>query len=302
MKILVTGGSGVIGSKFVNLLSENQNEVLYTYLSRDAPVDGGRPEMLDITDRDSVMGLVKKFEPEIIIHCSALTDADLCETNPELGNRINVEGTRNVLEAGKKSGSKFVFISTAHVFYDSKKVFTEEDKPKPINKYGVSKVMAEDVVKKSGVPFLILRTDHPYRWSPAHLKKNNVMRVITLLEKKEKFREASDWYNMPTLVDNFVEVAYKLIKKWEDGIYHTIGPDYINRYDFAAKVADAMGADKSLIQKIKFSDLPLAAKRPNIKMSNDKVEKKTGMKMVGVDEGINIVMKQRESYLKSKDS
>jgi len=294
MKVLVTGGSGVIGSKLVSNFVADRNDVLYTYLSRNIPVEGAQPVELDITNRKNTTDLIADFNPDLVFHCSALTKVDLCETNPEIAEKINVQGTKNVVDAAKKAGSKIAYISTSFVFDGKKKTFDENDKTHPVDQYGLTKLKGEEITRKSGQPFLILRTDHPYRWSPLHLEKNNVMRLIGLFERGEKINDATDWYNTPTLVDNFSEASASMIKKWEDGIYHVVGSDFVNRYDFACKVADLMGEDKKLINKIKATDLKLPARRPNVHMNNEKIQEKTGVKMLGIEDGIKIVLKQRE--------
>jgi hypothetical protein len=60
-----------------------------------------------------------------------------------------------------------------------------------------------------------------------------------------------------------------------------------------------MGVDRSVVQRVKFSDITLAARRPNIKMSNAKFQKKSGIDMLGVDDGISFVMKARSEFLSS---
>lgn len=295
MRVFVTGGSGLIGSKFVEEFSKAGHDVVYSYLSRNLPIGYGKPVELDVSDREKTISEISNFKPDVTVHCSAITKVDLCETNPDVAEDVNVRGTQNVVDACKKCGSKIVYISTSFVFDGSKKIYLEDDDGSPINNYGLTKLKGEKITSGSGIPFMILRTDHPYRWDPLHTEKNNMMRLLSLFEKREKFREADDWFNTPTLVDNLVDVAMKLIDSWEDGIYHLTGSDYISRYDLAMKVADAVGGDKSLVEKVKSSVFNLSAKRPNVNMSNEKVQKKTGIKMMGVDDGINFVLKQRES-------
>lgn len=292
MRILVTGGSGVVGSKFVTELAKGGNEVLYTYLSRDSPVDGGASKRLDVADGGSVSDVVAGFEPDVVLHLAALTNADLCETNPALADAVNVNGTKNVVDACKRAGSKVIFMSSAFVFDGSKKGFSEEDVPNPVNRYGMSKLMAERCVEGSGQPFMILRTDLPYRWSPRHLEKNNIMKLIRAFESGERYREVTDWFNTPTLVDDLVKVSIALMDSWEDGTYHVAGPDFVSRYDFALKVAGAMGKDPSSIQKIRSADLNLPAKRPNVFLRSAKAEEKTGIRMTGLDDGIKEVLRQ----------
>lgn len=296
MKVFVTGGSGMIGSKFVSELGR-KNEVLYTYLSR-AAAEGSESTKLDITNAKGVASVIREFEPDLTIHCSALTKVDLCETDPKLADSINVQGTKNVVEACKKTGSKIIYISTSFVFDGKRKLYQEDDKPHAINRYGLTKLKGEEITRKSGQPYMILRTDHPYRWSPAHIEKNNIMRMIGLFERGEKFREATDWFNTPTLVDNLVQASMKLTDKWEDGVYHVVGSDYISRYDMAMKVAEAVGGNKKLVEKVKSSVFNLPTKRPNVHMSNEKVQERTGVEMLGVDDGVKFMLGQRRGRLK----
>lgn len=293
MKVFVTGGSGMIGSKFVEELSKRGDTVMYSYLSRDEPIGYGTAVELDVTDRDAVISTISNFKPDLIIHCSAITKVDLCEEAPELAESINVAGTQNVVDAGKKAGSKIIYISTSFVFDGSKELYKEDDEAHAINQYGLTKLKGEEIVKESGLSFMILRTDHPYRWSPLHMEKNNAMRLIGLFEKGKKFKEVDDWFNTPTLVDNLVEASLKLMDDWEDGIYHVVGSDYVNRYQLAMAVADAMGSDKKLVEGVSSSTFNLPTKRPHVHMSNEKVEQKTGVKMLGVNDGMKLVLKQR---------
>ncbi len=295
MRVFITGGSGLIGSKFVREFFKLGAGTYYTYLSRDSTVDKGVPMKLDVSDRESTMHYILGARPDLVIHCSSITNVDLCETDPKLAHEVNVQGTQNVVDACKAANSKIIFMSSSFVFSGKKEFYTEEDEPDAINVYGRNKADGERIVRESGLPYMIFRTDQPYRWSPKHVQKNNVMRLIGLFEKGQPFKEVVDWYNNPTLVDNLVDVAKRLMVDWEDGIYHTVGSDFVSRYDVATTVADAMGAKRELIVKMSSNDLKLPANRPNVRMSNEKVRKKTGLKMLGIKEGVDLVMQQRKN-------
>ena len=145
MNILITGGSGVIGSKLVKSLCWD-NEVSFTFLSHPFFMEGCTRYKLDISERHSTVDLITRIKPEITIHTSALTNVDLCETNKKLANAINIEGTRNVVDACRKVNSKIVYISTSNVFNGKKKIFLENDRPNPVNYYGFTKLMTVLVV------------------------------------------------------------------------------------------------------------------------------------------------------------
>ena len=96
MKILIVGGSGVIGFKLVEFFNKNQKNVEYTYYKNKLNFSNGH--YLDITDKKSTIELFTKINPDIVIHTVALTNVDLCETDNDLADLINVEGTKNILD------------------------------------------------------------------------------------------------------------------------------------------------------------------------------------------------------------
>src|SRR3989344_2652360 len=176
MKILVIGGSGVIGYKFVKLFEEKGYEVHYTYLGNEHKIGSSIPHKLDISDRVTTINLIKKINPSNVIHTAALTNVDFCETNHDLAEKVNVEGTRNVVDGCKESGSKIVYISTSFVFDGKMERFFEYDKRNAVNYYGLTKLCGENAVERSGITYLILRTDQPYTIVESWQKKNSVLK------------------------------------------------------------------------------------------------------------------------------
>jgi len=216
---------------------------------------------------------------------------DLCEVNKNLAKSVNVEGTRNIVDACQKIGSKIVFISTSAVFDGTKPLYDENDQPHPINYHGLTHLEGEKIVINSGLPFLVLRTDQPYGWIESWQKKNSVIRILEKLEGNITVEEILDWYNTPTFIDNLIEVATTLIKKEKEGVYHTVGPDFVNRYELTLKIAEIFDKDKNLIKPINSKELNLPAKRGAIRLSNKKAEKESGIKLVGIIEGLKTMLK-----------
>lgn len=291
MKIFVTGGSGVVGSKLIRSLC-GDNEISYTFLSHPYLVKGCTQYKLDITERNSTIDLIAQIKPEITIHTCALTNVDLCETNQELANAINVEGTRNVVDACRKVSSKIVYISTSNVFDGGKKIYFEDDRPNPINHYGFTKLMGEKIAASSHLPSLILRTDQPYSWVEKWQKKNFVLQVLKKLEASNVVEVFVDWYNNPTFIDNFVEATNELIKKEKEGIYHIVGSDFINRYEWALRIANIFGKHQNHIRPIRSDRLRTPAKRANANLSNSKIQKETDVTLLGVEEGLRLMIKE----------
>lgn len=290
MKILVIGGSGVIGWNFIQYLRDKVN-IEFTYLKNAIDYKG---ICLDITQKDHTIKLITQINPDIVINTAAITNVDLCETNNNLANSINVQGTSNIIEGCKKINSKIVYISTSFVFDGKKSQYHEDDTPHPSTYYGFTKFQGEELVKQSGLSHIILRTDQPYCWIEKWQHMNSVIRVLDNLRSGRTHNEVVDWYNTPTYVPDFVQATWKLLQDDEIGIYHLTGPEFINRYDWSLSIADVFGLNKDLIKPITSDSLNLPAKRVNVNLNNNKIIKRTGIQMRGIKNGLLEMYKSRD--------
>lgn len=296
MKILVIGGSGVIGLKLVEHFGKNEHKVDFTFKKNQIFNKFGLK--LDITQKEKTIEIITKINPDVVIHSAALTNVDLCETNNQLADSINVGGTENVIEGCKITKSKIVYISTSFVFDGKKNEYFETDSTSPATYYGLTKWKSEKLVKKSSLPYLILRTDQPYCWVEKWQHTNSVLRVFETLRSGKVLKEIIDWYNRPTYVPNFVEATDYLITNSFTGIFHLVGSDYLNRYDWALKTAEIFILDKEMIEPIPSKNLNLSAKRVNVNLSNKKLFKKTDIRMMNVKGGLMEMFKIKEHNFK----
>jgi dTDP-4-dehydrorhamnose reductase len=283
VKILITGGSGIIGSKLVQSFDKKEIEMMFTFNKNK--FNHKNSFKLDITKKNQVENCISKFNPDIVIHSAAMTNVDYCEKNQNESNEINIKGTENIIEACKKSNSQIIFISTAYVFDGEKKSYVEEDIPNPINHYGFTKLQGENAVKKSGLNYLILRTDQPYDWAESWQKKNSVIRVVETLSSKKSLNEIIDWKNTPTYIPDFINATKKLLELKKSGIYHVVGPDFVNRYEWSCIVSEEFGLEKKRISTTTSDSLNILAKRGNINLSAIKLQKETNLKLKGIREG-----------------
>jgi len=290
MKYLIIGGTGVIGYKILQNIRKEDSSVKFTFLNNKQILKNSH--FLNIENLIETKNLIKKISPDIVIHCSALSNIDFCENNKKKAESINVLGTKNIVEGCKESNSKIVYISTSFVF-DGKKKYSENDNTSPSTFYGFTKFKGEEIIKDSNLPFLILRTDQPYSWIEQWQHTNSVIRVIDSLKKKKIFYEVNDWYNVPTYVPDFVNATMKLIKLKKEGVFHVSGSDFLNRYDWAILTAKIFQLNPDLIKSINSSSLNLSAKRVNGNLSNEKLFRETGIKMRGIKEGLMEMFKAK---------
>ncbi|MGB9760313.1 MAG: sugar nucleotide-binding protein [Thermoproteota archaeon] len=94
MKILITGASGLLGSKVAEVAVKKGFEVYSCYSTHE--VNFGNPLKLNILDFNSVLSTIEQINPNFVVHAAALTDVDLCEKEKNLAFNVNVLGTKNV--------------------------------------------------------------------------------------------------------------------------------------------------------------------------------------------------------------
>jgi dTDP-4-dehydrorhamnose reductase len=287
-RLLITGASGLLGSKIVELTRENY-EVIPLHNTKPLHLNSSK---LDITNRKEVFSLFRKTKPNVAIHTAAETNVDKCEIQKKLAWKINVEGTRNVAEASSKIGARIVYISTDYVFNGEKGLYVEEGTPNPINYYGVTKLEGERQVKKLCKNYVILRTSVLYGWHS--WKQNFVTWVINSLKQKKEISIVEDHFNTPTLADNLAEITIEAVQKNLRGLYHASGSQRINRYQFAQQITKTFNLNQSLTKPIKMNQITAwTAKRPKDSSLNiNKIRELLKTKPLNITEGLE---KMKES-------
>lgn len=267
-KLLITGGNGLVGSRVVELLSPNYQLELIN-----------RTSGTDITNKQAVTNKIINSDAEIIIHLAAKADVDGCEKEKDLGKesdawKINVEGTRNVVDACNSAQKKLIYISTDFVFdgeHTPENGYTEEYTPHPVNWYAQTKYEGEKIVQSASIPWVITRIAYPYR---ATFEKNDFVRVFkSLLEQGKQLSLITDHYVNATFIDDIASALNTLISQHTTGIYHMTGSQTLSPYEEGLLVAKVFGLDASLIGKTTRAEFfKNRATRPfNLKMNNGKI-------------------------------
>lgn len=287
-KILVTGSSGLLGSKIIEQ-ARRLYEVIPTYRTRTTFPNSVK---MDITQESDVRQVFSHLKPTIVIHTAAETNVDKCEVSKEHAWSVNAKGTENIADMSRMVSAKIIYVSTDYVFDGEKGLYTEEDDPNPINYYGLTKLEGEKYIVDTCEDYVIVRTSVLYGWHPS--KSNFVKWVITSLEDNRRINVVNDHYNSPTLADNLAETVLEIIEKDLKGLYHTAGSERIDRFEFAVEVARNFFLDSSLIQPAKMDDLKVwVAKRPrDSSLCIDKIQKSIRTKLLSVNDALRR-MKER---------
>ena len=260
MKVLISGASGLLGSKIAELAEEEGNQVFSGYFSQE-PIFG-QPIRLDLKNKQSISETITDIKPDTIIHSAALTNVDECEKNKKLAEEINVVGTKSIAEAAKKNNAYLSYISTDYVFDGLKGMYKEEDKTNPVNFYGQSKLNGEKVLEEINEEFLIARTSVIYGTRPASGKINFALWLVESLEKNQEIKVLTDQFISPTLNTNLAKMVLEASERRLSGIYHIAGASRVSRFEFAIELAETFNLNKSLIKESSVSDMDWVAKRP----------------------------------------
>jgi dTDP-4-dehydrorhamnose reductase len=246
--IIVTGASGLVGAHFVQALEAEGARNLYgLYHSHFCQFKTANTKQVDITDRDAVIKL-KTLKPKLIIHCAAIANIAYCERQPELSYKINVQGTRNIVQLAKECGAKVVYLSTDAVFDGRRGDYLEKDEPCPLNQYGRTKLKGELCCVGMIPETLIIRfnTFGKYLFSQ---NKGFAENIAETLRKGKEYSAFTDVVFAPLYVKELSRIVLALLKKGAGGVYHVVGSETITKYQFALKVAEVFNCDSTLIKK-----------------------------------------------------
>ena len=182
--ILLLGGSGTLGSCIIK--SKKFPKLKYP-----------NKKKLNILNKKKIINYLSKNNIKLILHCAAIARVRECELNKSKAKRVNIEGTRNIVQSINKINKhiKLIFISSDAVYSSTKGNYQETDKLLPYNVYGKTKVEGEKIVKKLK-NFVIIRTRFfdkkkiPFKYSARNIytsaiEVNKLVKYISILIRKE---------------------------------------------------------------------------------------------------------------------
>ncbi len=271
MKILICGASGLIGSNMLRICLENDWEVLGTYYSHELP---GLLVLDTLNMDDEDIRKVEVFDPDVIVHCGALTHVDYCEDHIEESYQKTVQSTINLVGLSNQIGCKFVYLSTDYVFDGVSGPYIESDPLNPLSVYGRHKLEAELYVQEKVPSHIIARVTNVYGTEDRN--KNFVSRILNLAlsDADIKLSLPRDQYATPTNARDISRAIYHLLEGGYNGVYHLSGLEYMNRVDLALEVMKYFPGRKYSLESMATADMNQKAPRPlragllRIKFSN----------------------------------
>lgn len=264
MKFLVTGYNGQLGYDIVReLKSRGYND----YLAVDK-------DEMDITNKDEVMKVIKEYHPNVIFHCAAWTAVDKAEDMEEACYKVNVIGTKNIVDASKEVDAKILYMSTDYVF-DGKKegYYKEDDQVNPMSVYGKTKYEGEVEVRRNPKHYITRIS-----WVFGINGNNFIKTMIKLSENHDKLTVVNDQIGTPTYTVDLARLLVDMALTDKYGTYHSTNEEYCSWAEFADYIFKSNGIKTKVIpvtteEYLKIAGTKQAYRPRNSKLSKEKLKK-----------------------------
>ncbi len=274
MRLLVTGASGLLGLNLA-LEASQDHEVygsVYRNLLKDAPFTVIQS---DLTQPGSIEDLLDKSQPDWVINCAALANLEVCETRPDLAEKLNIELPEKLAHHVAKGGARLVHISTDAVFDGRRGDYTEFDQPNPLSQYAKTKLLGEEAVSAVNSQAIIARVNL-FGWSLGG-KRSLAEWFLNNLSANKNISGFTDVLFCPLLANDLGSLLLDMLGEGLEGLYHVVSRDCSSKYNFGIELARLFDYDQSLIQPISITKSGLTAERSlTLTLNADKLSKDLG--------------------------
>jgi dTDP-4-dehydrorhamnose reductase len=235
---------------------------------------------LDLSDIENSSRFLLDLDFQCLINCASYHKTDEVERNAQTAFTINTHLVREIAEICRKKNARLIHISTDYVYGGEPRSepIVEVDCKAPINVYGASKSMGEDLARLTGADGAILRVASLFGIAGASGKGGNfVETMLRVARERGILRVVSDQTMSPTATKDVAEAIIKLIRAdITKGIWHTVNSGAATWYEFAKQIIDRSGI-KASVMPIASTEFPTIARRPAYSvLSNSKIGKAIG--------------------------
>ncbi len=270
MRLLITGGTGLLGDALARAALARGCDVTATYHQRPPSLAGVDWRALDVADRDAVRAVVDGARPDAVVHTAyRLSDPGL--------RAVTADGALHVAEAAR--GARLVHLST-DVLFDGERegAYVEEDPVRPVTDYGRAKADAERMVLGAHPDAVSVRTSLLYSLSP---DDRQARLALDLAAGRQRGALFTDEIRCPVLVDELAEALLALVACSFRGALNVAGADAVSRHEFGARLVRYHGGDASALPAALSADQPTRRPR-NCALSSERARALLGWAPRGV--------------------
>ena len=292
MRILITGASGMLGATLVDKWQDK-----FDVFATDKDNFSENPAKIFTTFdlySESYDSLIDWSNPEVIVHCAAITNVDFCEKNPKQTLAVNAESVKRFLQSN--ANARLIFISSDAVFPDGLHLALEKDKTNPENVYGMSKKAGEKHIRDAGENHIAIRTT---------IVGKNINRsyqgfvewFVNSVKSGKDITLFSDAFFTPITIWHLADEIEWLICNNFSGIIHIAGKEPVSKYDFGRKICAGLGLDTSLIHKESIDNVTFQAKRSKDQtLDSGYYQHFSGRSMPSTDETVDMIVQHFKKF------
>ena len=204
MKILLIGGTGLIGQEVQRLFLDKQIRCI-------AP---GRDE-LNLENPESIEACLNNYQPDIVVNCAGYNDPVKAENEPSKCFRINRDAMAALADGCNRQQAILVYISTYRIFDGSKKeAYTEKDIPNPVGVLATSRWQAEQQISERCPRHIILRLS----WIISHRRTNLLKYLLDQISREQEVAVVSDQQDARPPATMRQELLSRLSSNWAVGL------------------------------------------------------------------------------------
>jgi len=291
MKIIITGGSGLLG-QYLNRLLSSDNSILTFYFSNPGNCTDYYSKNIDITDFVNLKKAVSEFNPDVIIHTAAVSRPEICDKLPiETVNNINFKSTEVLAELCEQNNAKLIFTSTDLVYSGIRDIPALETEPlEPVSIYAESKVNSELAIRSVFNNYIILRTSLLYGMgynhsvNNFHYMLNNFKNGLPVKLFYDQFRTPLSLYDASELINEL------LVPEIREITLNFGGPERVSRCELGEILCEIADFDRSLIIRTSMRDIPGLHQVTDVSMNTDKLNS-LGLKQKSIEDSIDLILK-----------
>lgn len=239
MKVLVLGSTGLVGTAITQVC--DLGGIKCVALSHSD---------VDIRNPTSLMVVLREYEPTVVVNAAGVVGINACEEDPLKAVNINVNSVCYLADLCNKLSIILVQPSTHNVFDGTKDgYYTEDDLPRPIQIYGITRYLSEKVVARYDRHYVV-------RYPTLFGKRTNNKsafpdKVIDWIKEGREFNISYDKIDSPSYGLDVAKVTIDIVKQGLPfGTYHVANSGATNYYSFVQEISDVLGI-KANVTKVK---------------------------------------------------
>jgi dTDP-4-dehydrorhamnose reductase len=270
MRVAVIGANGQLGSDVVTAFSKNGDAVHALTHSE-----------IEVSDIDSVARAFSGIPPEIIVNTAAMHHVENCEREPEKAFAANALGPRNLAAIARELGAVLMHVSTDYVFDGIKNnPYVEDDAPRPLNAYGITKVAGEHFVRSTTDRHFVIRTSGLYGKSPCRAKGglNFIELMLKLAKERGEVRVVDNEKVTPTSTAELAQQIVALSRSNQYGLYHATAEGSCSWYEFAHEIF-AITQTPVRLKAAAAGEFPAKVARPKYSVLENRALKAHGLNL-----------------------